>query len=299
MNSPENLARLKNIKCLLLDMDGTFYTGNHILPGSLEFLAEIKKKDIRVLFLTNNSSRSANFYIKKLIKLGVEKPFLNVLTSGQAIGEYALKHFPNQRVYLLANQIVTDEMTEIGLLIDNQNPEYVLITYDTELTYEKLDRVCYFIRAGLPYIASHPDFNCPTEYGFAPDIGATIAYIEASTGRRPDAIIGKPNSLMIDQAIEIVNQAIVKSEIVELTTAGSQNIKSTTNESEATTTMITKSEIAMIGDRLYTDIEAAIQSNILGILVMSGETDRQMLLESTIKPDLVFDTLFDIVPYLD
>lgn len=160
-------------------------------------------------------------------------------------------------------------MIEMGLLIDNQNPDYVLITYDTELTYEKLDRVCYFVRAGLPYIASHPDINCPTEYGFAPDIGATIAYIEASTGRKPDAIIGKPNSLIIDQAIEIINHNM------------------------------DKSEIAMVGDRLYTDIEAAIQSNILSILVLSGETNQQMLLESTIKPDLVFDNLFDIVTYLD
>ena len=271
MNSFDNLTKLKKIKGLLLDLDGTFYMGNQILPGSLEFLSEIKKKDIKVLFLTNNSSRSANYYIKKLIKMGVEEPFLNVLTSGQAVGKYVLKHFPNQRVFLLANQIVTDEMAEMGLLIDNHDPEYVLITYDTELTYEKLDRVCYFVRSGLPYIASHPDFNCPTEYGFAPDIGATIAYIEASTGRKPDAIIGKPNSLIIDQAIEILNQAIVKSKITESTTSELQTYKSKT-----TISAITKSEVAMVGDRLYTDIEAAIQSKILSILVMSGETNQQM-----------------------
>lgn len=310
MNSLDNLAKLKKIKCLLLDMDGTFYMGNQILPGSLEFLAAIQKKDIKVLFLTNNSSRSAKYYVEKLVKMGVDHPFLNVLTSGQAVGEYALKYFPNQRVFLLANQIVTDEMKEIGLLIDNQNPQYVLITYDTELTYEKLDRVCYFVRAGLPYIASHPDFNCPTEYGFAPDIGSTIAYIEASTGRKPDLIIGKPNSLIIDQAIRIVNQNNFKTGVEEAEAATGKRQKTTihnfksdnsaaiTDIAEDTTAEIDKSQIAMVGDRLYTDIEAAIRSDILGILVMSGETDHQMLLESSTKPDLIFDTLFDILPYL-
>jgi HAD superfamily hydrolase (TIGR01450 family) len=258
---------LKNIKCFFLDLDGTFYLGDQILPGSLEFLEEIEKRSLKVLFVTNNSSRSANYYVEKLKKMGVREPFLNVLTSGQATAGFALQKFPKQKAYLLANEIVTVEMLEAGINVDYENPDYVMITYDTELTYEKLDRVCFHLRSDLPYIASHPDLNCPMEYGFAPDIGATIAYIEASTGRRPDYIIGKPNSYIIDQGTSLVKEA--------------------------------KENIAMVGDRLYTDLQAAINSGILGILVMSGETDHKLLAESTVKPDLIFERLLDLVEFLD
>lgn len=134
--------------------------------------------------------------------MGVREPFLNVLTSGQATAGFALQKFPKQKAYLLANEIVTVEMLEAGINVDYENPDYVMITYDTELTYEKLDRVCFHLRSDLPYIASHPDLNCPMEYGFAPDIGATIAYIEASTGRRPDYIIG--NQILISSIKELL-----------------------------------------------------------------------------------------------
>lgn len=262
MNTKEKIARLKDIKCFFLDLDGTIYLGNQLLPGSLEFLEEMREREIEVLFLTNNSSKSVDFYVEKLKRMGVKEPFLKVLTSGQAVCNYAIKNFPGQKAYLFANQIVSGEMRKAGLLIDNEDPDYVLITYDTELTYQKMDRVCYYVRQGLPYIASHPDFNCPTEYGYAPDIGATIAYIEASTGRRPDLIVGKPYAGIIDEALAMT---------------GFQN-----------------EQVALVGDRLYTDIEAAIRHQMLGILVLSGETDEQMLAQSQTKPDLIYPRLIDL-----
>lgn len=264
MNSRrENLERLQQVKCFFLDLDGTFYLENQILPGSLEFLDEMLLRNIKVLFLTNNSSKSASFYLEKLQRMGVREPFLKVLTSGNATCNYAKRKFLGKKAFLLANHLVKAEMLEQGLLIDDRQPDYVIITYDTELDYHKLDRVCHFVRQGLPYIASHPDFNCPMEYGFAPDIGATIAYIEASTGRRPDLILGKPYAGLLDEALQLMNC-----------------------QSE---------EVAMVGDRLYTDIEAAIRHQLLGILVMSGETDARMLAESTTKPDLIYPNLIDIV----
>ena len=263
----EKLKQLKNIKCFFLDLDGTIYLGNKILPGTLEFLEEMKKRDIKVLFLTNNSSKSAEFYVEKLKNMGVKSPFLNVFTSGQAAYSYVKDKFPNKKAFLFANKIVSEDMHSKGLQIDNEHPDYVLITYDTELDYHKMDRVCYYVRKGLPYIASHPDFNCPTEYGFAPDIGATIAYIEACTGRRPDLIVGKPNATIIDEAVDLVN--------------------------------VPKNRIAMVGDRLYTDVEAAIQNGLLGVLVLSGETNSKMLKESSIKPHLVYNRLIDLVDDLD
>jgi len=263
----KHVEKLKDIKCMFLDMDGTFYLGNQILPGSLEFLRDAAERDLKILFLTNNSSRSAEYYVEKLKNMGVQPPFLNVLTSGQTTGRYVLKNYPSQKGFILANSIVTAEMKKIGLQIDEHSPDYVLITYDTELDYKKLDRLCHFVRGGLPYIASHPDFNCPVEYGFAPDIGATIAYVAASTGREPDVIIGKPHKYIIEDAISLVNEK--------------------------------KEHIAMVGDRLYTDIAAAIDNGLLSVLVMSGETDQKMLDSSEMRPDLVFQQLVDIVTFLE
>jgi len=262
-NTKEKIDALKRIKYFLLDMDGTFYLENKILEGSLEFLEEIKKRSIKTLFLTNNSSKPVDAYLEKLKNMGAPEEFLNVITSGDATLRFAKQHYPNKKAYLLANQIVSKDMLAKDLLVDLEDPDYVILTYDTELDYHKLDRICYFIRQGLPYIASHPDLNCPMSYGFAPDIGATIAYIKASTGRLPDKIIGKPNAEIINDGLEVLGAK--------------------------------REEVAMVGDRLYTDVEAAIQNGLLGILVLSGETDLDMLAASDIKPDLVYDSLLDII----
>ena len=184
--------RLSQVKCFMLDMDGTFYLGDRLLEGSLDFLEALERTGRRVLFVTNNSSKSADRYVEKLKGMGVREPFLNVLTSGQAAGRYCLRTFPGQKAFLLGNGLLRAELERMGLAIDNEHPDYVLIGYDTTLDYEKMTKVCDLVRAGLPYVATHPDFNCPTETGFAPDIGAIIAFIEASAGRRPDVILGKP-----------------------------------------------------------------------------------------------------------
>ena len=152
------------------------------------------------------------------------------------------------------------------MLIDQQAPDYVIIGYDTTLDYAKMTAVCDHVRAGLPYIATHPDFNCPTETGFAPDIGAIIAFIEASTGRRPDLIVGKPYGGIVDAALR--------------------------------RTGLERSQLAMVGDRLYTDIRTGVEHGILSILVMTGETTRAMLSASDIQPDLVFERLGDMAQFI-
>lgn len=258
--------RLQNVRCFLLDMDGTFYLGDRLLPGSLNFLDALKETGREAVFLTNNSSRSASYYVEKLKRMGVGEPFLRVLTSGQAAARHCLRQYPGQRAYVLGNHILLAEYEAMGLPMAQHNPDYVLIAYDTELDYAKMTAVCDLVRAGLPYIATHPDFNCPTETGYAPDIGAIIAFIEASTGRVPDEIIGKPNVGIVREALALTGQPA--------------------------------SHLAMVGDRLYTDIETACRSGMTGILVLSGETDRAMLAASDTKPDLVFERLSDMIPYL-
>ena len=160
--------RISKVKCFMLDMDGTFYLGDRLLDGSLDFLDALERTGRRVLFVTNNSSKSADRYVEKLRGMGVREPFLNVLTSGQAAGHYCLRTYPGQKAFLLGNELLRAELERMGLVIDNEHPDYVLIGYDTTLDYEKMTKVCDLVRAGLPYVATHPDFNCPTETGFAP-----------------------------------------------------------------------------------------------------------------------------------
>ena len=216
--------------------------------------------------MTNNSSKSAAFYQEKLKGMGVPEPFRDVLTSGQAAARYVTQRFPGKKAFLLANEIETREMRDLGVDVDQEHPDYVLIAFDTELDYKKMTLLCDHVRAGLPYIATHPDFNCPTETGFIPDIGATIAYVKASTGREPDLVIGKPNSGIVEETLRV--------------------------------TGLKKEELAMVGDRLYTDIATGVNFGMLSILVLSGETTLQMAKESSVQPDLTFGRLVDMIPYL-
>ena len=166
----------------------------------------------------------------------------------------------------LLDLLVYNPRNRFGIPLDEDDPELVLIGFDTTLTYDKMCRVCDLVRAGLPYIATHPDFNCPTETGFMPDIGAILACIEASTGRRPDLVVGKPNTGIVEAVLRRTGLGV--------------------------------RELAMVGDRLYTDIETGLRSGMLSILVMSGETTEDMLAASATVPDLKFSRLSDMIPLL-
>lgn len=259
-------TRLQGVKGFLLDMDGTFYLGGRLLEGSLAFLDRLRATGRTALFLTNNSSRSGEAYVQKLRGMGVTEPFWNVLTSGQAAGRYALAHHAGQKPYVLGNPMLREELAAMGVPHEEANPDYVLLGYDTTLDYGKLTRVCDLVRAGLPYIATHPDFNCPTETGFAPDIGATIAFIEASAGRRPDVIIGKPHRGIVEEALRL--------------------------------TGLSAGELAMVGDRLYTDIATGANFGMTSILVLTGEATLADVETSPVKPDLIFPRLSAMVEYL-
>jgi HAD superfamily hydrolase (TIGR01450 family) len=256
------MPTIADVRLFLLDMDGTFYLGERILPGSLDFIEAVKKSGRDFLFLTNNSSHNAGYYVKRLARMGLAVGPEKVLTSTQATAIKVNELYPGRRAFLLGNEYMLEEMREGGIAIDPENPEIVGIGYDTTLDYKKMTRVCDLVRAGLPYIASHPDFNCPTETGFAPDIGAIIAFIEASAGRRPDLIVGKPHRGIVEAAVA--------------------------------RTGLAPAEMAMVGDRLYTDVETGLKHGMLSILVLSGETTPEMAAASPIKPHLTFDRLADM-----
>ena len=258
--------KLQDVRCFLLDMDGTFYLGGNLIEGSLEFIDKVLASGRDFMFLTNNSSHNAQFYVQKLARMGLNIDRSRVMTSGEATCEKLNELYPGKRVFLLGNEFLAEEFREAGITVDNEHPEIVVIGFDTTLDYRKMQDVCDFVRAGLPYIATHPDFNCPTETGFMPDIGAIMAFIEASTGRRPDLIIGKPNTGIVEAVLRRTGLRV--------------------------------DELAMVGDRLYTDIETGLRSGMLSILVMSGETTEDMLAASTTRPDLKFGRLSDMIPLL-
>ena len=257
---------IQDVRCFLLDMDGTFYLGENLIPGSLDFIRRVEETRRDFLFLTNNSSHNADFYVQRLARMGLNVGREKVLTSGEATAAVLQESYPGKRAFVLGNEFLLEEMREAGVTVDQADPEIVVVGYDTTLDYKKMTAVCDFVRAGLPYIATHPDFNCPTETGFAPDIGAIMAFIEASTGRRADLVVGKPHTGIVQAALRRTGLQV--------------------------------GQLAMVGDRLYTDIETGLKSGMLSILVMSGETTPEMLAAYPHKPDLVFDRLAEMIPLL-
>lgn len=256
---------IKDIKCFLLDMDGTFYLGDKLIDGSLDFLETLEKQNKEYLFLTNNSSKNRYAYVEKLKRLGLEIEPDRVFTSGEATTIFLRQKKPGAKIFLLGTKLLEEEFTNAGfkLIKDrSEKPDFVVLGFDTTLTYEKLWIACDFIRDGVEYIATHPDFNCPLEDSkFMPDAGAMIEFIYASTQRRP-YVVGKPNKTIIESLCEKYEY--------------------------------NKEDIAMVGDRLYTDIKTGENAGITSILVLSGETSIEDYNNSEIKANYVFDSLKEI-----
>ena len=266
MTQEEIRARLAPVRCFLLDMDGTFYLGDRLIDGSLDFLAALERTGRTARFLTNNSSKSASVYAKKLERMGVDARYRDVISSAHAAAHYCMKTFPGKKCYLLGNPMLREELLAMGMTLTEEDADYVLVAFDTTLDYKKMCVVCDYIREGKPYIATHPDFNCPTETGFIPDMGAIMAFIEASTGRKADVILGKPYRGIVDEALARTGFAL--------------------------------DEMAMVGDRLYTDVATGVKHGMTGILVLSGEATMEDVKSSDVKPDLIFGRLADMIPYL-
>jgi 4-nitrophenyl phosphatase len=255
------MDKLSQIRCFLLDMDGTFYLGNQLLPGALDFIRLLEERGTQYLFLTNNSSKSRREYVEKLHHLGLDVPEEKIFTSGEATALHIKKQKPGARIYVVGTPALEAEFTRHGFSLTQDHPDYAVLGFDTTLTYAKIHTLCDLLVAGTPYIATHPDINCPTETGFMPDIGAMIEMIFTSVGRRPDWIIGKPYQPIVDALVEKLG--------------------------------IPVDRLCMVGDRLYTDI-ALGRTGLATVLVLSGETRLQDLQSSEFKPDLVMANLAEL-----
>lgn len=242
-----------------MDLDGTIYLGNRLIEGAREAVYRMRRADKRVIFLTNNSSVSRKDYFLKLRAMGLAVEENDIYTSGNATAAYLKAVHPDKRIYLFGTPNLRYEFMTSGIEPVEDNPDVVAVAFDTAFNYQKLCKVCDYIRGGAYFVATHPDLNCPTADGFIPDVGSVLALIKASTGRVPDTICGKPEKIMA-RCIE------------QLTGLGGK-------------------KIAMVGDRLMTDIRFAKNNGFASVLVLSGETDEEMLAAGKIKPDVVLPSI--------
>jgi 4-nitrophenyl phosphatase/NagD protein len=250
----EQLKKLRQTRCFLMDMDGTIYLGDQLLPGAQAWLDLLDENGIPYYFLTNNSSRSRVEYAEKFSCLGLLVPEERIFTSGEATVIYLKENFPDAALYVVGTPALTAEFQRGGFRLTEAEPDVAVLGFDTTLTYDKLWKLCDLVVAGKPYIATHPDINCPTEDGFKPDIGSMIELVATSTGRRPDVIIGKPNQPIIAALVQKTGLPI-----------------------EAH---------CMVGDRLYTDI-ALGRWGITTALVLSGEPKAEELSGANDQPDII------------
>lgn len=261
METEKNRIReiMKNIKVFVLDMDGTIYLGNDLFPYTHAFLDKVKQTGKEYYFFTNNSSKDIDTYIVKLNNMGIHITSEQMMVSTHVILRYLKEHYDGKTLYVVGTPALVNEFKKHGWVINEENPDIVILGFDTTLTYEKLKKACHFIRNGATYLGINPDLNCPMENDtFIPDCGSMAKLIEASTGRYPE-FFGKPSKRTLEYII-----------------------KETGHKAD---------QIAIIGDRLYTDIAVADQSAVTSILVMSGETKNEDVKNSEIKPDIMIDNI--------
>ena len=229
---------LTDIDAVFLDLDGTIYLGGELIPGAIDFLERCENKGIKRFFLSNNSSRSVNQYLKKLHAFGIPAEKKDVLLSTHDLLSWLAKNNVSQ-TWLIGTEGMKEMLEEQGITTDSKNPEYVVLGYDTEINYQKIATASIHMHAGIPLVASHPDMVCPSPEGGLPDVGAYLAMLKVTTGKDPEHITGKPNAGMILHKIEELG--------------------------------LLPERCAMVGDRLYTDIAMANRAGCVGVLVLSGE----------------------------
>lgn len=260
MTYDEMMAACRRIRHVALDMDGTIYMGSTLFPFTKDFLAKLTRLGIGYSFLTNNPTRSIADYLKKLAKLGVEATDEEMYTTAVATIEYLKARMPEvKRIFALGTPSMIREFEEAGFEMAacdaNDRPDALIVAFDTTLQYDRLCHAAWLAQQGLPYIATNPDRVCPTDQPTVlVDCGSLTTCIEYATGRKPDLVIGKPNPDMLSGIMYRYN--------------------------------LQPDQVAMCGDRIYTDVATAQNAGGMGVLVLSGETTKETALNNDPMPDI-------------
>ena len=250
----------------MLDMDGTLYLGEKLIKGAPEFIKRIKAGGAKVMYFTNNASKDRTLYIQKLNRLGFNADISEIVSSGDVTAAFLNNHRPGKRVYLMGTPACERQFREAGinLVPIGEKCDIVVVSFDTTMTYEKVENACTQIMNGAEFLSTHPDINCPTEDGFIPDSGAICAMVALSTGKQP-RYFGKPYA----ETIEMVEEM----------------------------TGLKRESIAMVGDRLYTDIALGKKNGFTAVMVLSGEGTMEDIkaLPDELKPDYIFNSVDEIL----
>jgi HAD superfamily hydrolase (TIGR01450 family) len=253
-------------KYFILDMDGTFYLGDHMIPGAGAFTESLAAKGLDFRFFTNNSSNNEEVCIKKLAQMGFPTKPGRVVLSNDVAADFLQTQYPGQGVYLLGNERLTFDLLRAGVRLVTNAPDLILLGFDTTLTYEKITKTANWLAAGVPYFATHPDKNCPMAEGFMLDTGSMIAMFEASTGRRP-VILGKPARATVEYLCKRLQ--------------------------------CRPQELCFVGDRLETDIAIGANNSLPTVLVLSGVTSRADYdAQTKVRADLVAESLAQIAQWI-
>ena len=263
---------LNDIRLFVLDMDGTIYLGDRVFPEALRFVEQIRAKGRQVLFFTNNASRDPEIYVRRLNGMGFAAAREDILTSGDVTAAYLKLHHPDASVYLVGTPALESAFRAEGIRLTNrpdgrpaERADIVVVSFDTTVTYEKLDVACNLIRSGATFYSTHPDFVCPVEGGVQPDSGALCALLTACTGVKP-RYFGKPEKETAEMIAHLYG--------------------------------VPAEQTAVVGDRLYTDIALGKNNGLLSVLVLTGESSREDVNESN-RPDVILDHIGQILDYVN
>jgi len=257
------LTEFAELELYLLDMDGTIYFEDKLIDGAFDFINKLIQKNKQYIFISNNSSVNKNVYLDKMKNLGIKCEAENLFSSSMAMGMYLQEHYPKQKVYLVGTNSLADELKGYGIELVQADADIVVVGYDRELTYQKLIDACYFLDKGAIFLATNPDLVYPLKNKrYLPDCGSICNLLTNATGKKP-LYIGKPSDYIIQILAKKLN--------------------------------VQTEKMVVIGDRLYTDIQMAINSNTKSVLVLSGETDQEMLKKSNIKPDYIVSSIKDLI----
>ena len=255
------MTKLRDKRLFLLDMDGTLYIGDRLFDGVPEFLRHVRSMGGRYLFLTNNSSRGVEGYIEKLGRLGIATGPGDYLTSVDATIDLLHREYPGKKCYAAGTQSFRQQLDSAGIPVTTQveeDADILLSGFDRELTFQKLEDACILLERGAVWLATNPDWVCPTWYGSVPDCGSVCEMLTRATGRRPE-FLGKPRPAMVQLALA--------------------------------ETGFPPEQAVLIGDRLYTDIACAVNAGIDSIFVLSGEGKRADIERDNIHPTWVYDDI--------
>jgi len=238
------------IKGVILDLDGTVYLGKQEVPGASRFIAFLRQSGIRYLFVTNRANRTPTVVAEHLCACGIPCTENDVLTSAQATVQY-LKH---GSVYCIGEEGMKVELDKAGMTVNEDAPDYVIVSFDRSFNYEKLKKACRLIHAGATFIATNPDKALKTASGLVPGTGSIVAAVAAGSGREP-VMIGKPERLIIDMSLERLG--------------------------------LPRETVINVGDNLATDVPAGINAGVRTAFLLTGVSCREDLAKTSLKPNWV------------